>query len=497
MYDLAREQAPTLDHLMGLAAVSLDAGYDGIGLYLEHRFAYPGLPWARGTQALTPDTVRRVRSEFPSLQVVPFVNLLSHVEGFLYSQGGQGLREGAGHGMQACPSRPETTAFAQKVLDDTLAVFDSEIVHIGGDETWQLGDCPECRARAEASTEDGKADLFAAHYAPLAQRVVAAGRRPAVWGDMILAHPAAGAAFPKETLIFDWQYFGGVAETAPRLAAHGHEVVACPTLHVYDAAWMHTGPSEENVRRVSRDALDLGLAGVCLTTWEAGLFGAYDTVLPAVAWARTAMDDPDGAPSMLEAYGESAEWARLMGEGLAELGGVFAHDGHRSRLKSRFLLFADPFSLWRHHGAELAGEAGRAAVALCEKAAFFATDEAQRGVTAFVRGAVEFCQLTDRAAVHYAEGRPEKALAALAPLRHLFDTLERVARDTHRRIGGSLADGERCGRARERLEEVMRRVQKYGRGELGYLPAFDVLTHPRWVPYDQACWWLVNRWGCE
>jgi hypothetical protein len=29
------------------------------------------------------------------------------------------------------------------------------------------------------------------------------------------------------------------------------------------------------------------------------------------------------------------------------------------------------------------------------------------------------------------------------------------------------------------------------------LPAWEVLTHPNFVPHDQACWWLVNKWGRE
>ena len=48
MYDLAREQTPTLDVLDRLCRLSLDAGYNALGLYLEHRFAFPSLPWAAG-----------------------------------------------------------------------------------------------------------------------------------------------------------------------------------------------------------------------------------------------------------------------------------------------------------------------------------------------------------------------------------------------------------------------------------------------------------------
>ena len=383
--DLAREQAPTFDHLVEYARVSLDAGYDGIGLYLEHRFAYPSAPWAAGEGAVTPAMVRRLRSEFPSLQLVPFLNLLGHVEGFLRCVEGVGLAEEPGRGMQGCPSNPEFARFCDGLLDDALAAFDSEVVHLGGDETDQLGRCPRCTGRSLA-------ELYSGHLAPLVERTVQAGRRPAIWGDMLLTHPDAAAGLPKETLVFDWQYFGGLRDSAPKLTAAGFEVVGCPTLHVYDAAWMHLDESERNVREVSRDVLDLGLAGTCLTTWECGLFGAYDTLLPAVAWARRAMDDPEGAPPLIAEYGE---WGWLMGQELNRLGGVFGFDGHRNRLKCRLLLYGDPFLTWRHHADQLVGPDGEAALDLCERALAVASGEAEKGVALFVRGAVEFVRLAD------------------------------------------------------------------------------------------------------
>jgi hypothetical protein len=64
-------------------------------------------------------------------------------------------------------------------------------------------------------------------------------------------------------------------------------------------------------------------------------------------------------------------------------------------------------------------------------------------------------------------------------------------------IGGSLADIERCRIAREHVERVIRRIKEYGDGSLGYLPAFEHITHPKFMPHDQGCWWLINKWANE
>ena len=82
-------------------------------------------------------------------------------------------------------------------------------------------------------------------------------------------------------------------------------------------------------------------------------------------------------------------------------------------------------------------------------------------------------------------------------MRQLFDELEKVAKRNHARIGGSLADIERVRQAKRHVEVVMQRVRNYGDRQLGYLPAWEVITNPRFTPHDQGCWWLVNKWANE
>lgn len=506
MLDVAREQSPTLDHLYRYASITLDAGYNALGLYFEHRFAYPSAPWVAGKGAVTPAMVRALRSEFPSLQLVPFINLLGHFEGFLYTEQGKRYREELFSGMQANPADPAFVEFCGQLVDDTLEIFDSELIHIGGDETWQLGKSEASQARIESLRPagagedwDGKAALYGAHFGPLAEKVRAAGRTPGVWGDMFLDHPSALEFMPKETVIFDWQYFNGLEKTTPKFTERGFRVVGCPTLQNYNAIWMHLPQSEENVRQVARDVHTMGLEGVCVTTWENGLFGAYDTILPALRASGAMLSDPDGAPSFLDAYGEESaehrEWARLMGEELQSAGGTFAWSGIRSSLKTRLLLMSNPFLAWMHHADELTGEVGEKALLTIEAAYKVAPSDAEKGICLFARSSVEFVRLAEEARKLYAEGKIEAAIGKLAPTRQMFDDLAGVARRTHERIGGSLADIERCRIAREWVEKVIQRLRQYGDGSLGYVPAFEVITHPKFVPHDQASWWLINRWA--
>lgn len=540
MYDVAREQSPSIAHLRRLFDLTRDSGYNAIGLYLEHRFAYPSIPWAHGSGALTPETIETLLAEYPDIEIVPFVNLLGHFEGLLYTEQGAQFAEERFKGMQACPSNPRFLELANRILDDTLAIFPSKLIHIGGDETTQLGKCPVCRQRVadiESANPalDGKAILYGDHFAPLAQRLIDAGRVPGVWGDMFLEHPQALGRLPKGTTIFDWQYFQSCLPSSRRFKQLGFNVVCCPTLHVYDGAWLQMGPSERNVLDVIEAAHACGAEGVCLATWEGGLFANYETLMPAIgACGKWMSAEPAGAggntgasstavaertelmptdvaleiyreykdaPLFLKEYlhhGErDEEWARLMGVELNALGGVFAFTGIRNSLKCRLLLYSNPFLAWMHHAEELSGASGDDALEILDRAIAVSPNASARGVSQFVKSAIQFVRFAELAHVAYADGKPGEAITHLSPCRQVFDDLAAVATATHLRIGGSLADIERCRIAKEHVERVIRRVKAYGDGSLGYLPSFAMITHPKFVPHDQAAWWLMNDWANE
>lgn len=505
-YDLAREQSPTLEHLHRICQLTLDSGYDALGLYLEHRFAYPSAPWAAGRDALTPEMVGALRKAFPTLQIVPFINLLGHFEGFIYSEGGQKYREGLFKGMQACPSNPDFVSFCENLIDDTLAAFDSPIIHIGGDETQQLNEDAACRARSgewltQNPAGDPKAWLFGEHFGALARRVIDAGRRPAIWADMLAAHHEAIEYLPKETLLFDWQYFSGLGESATRLSERGFEIVGCPSIQTYNATWCHLKESGENIRQVHADVVRFRYYGTCVTTWELALMGAYDSIFPAIRAAGGILNGED--ITLFDGYESESlahlEWAKKMSDGLAEFGGTFTPGQIRSSLKVRLLLNRNPFLCWLHHSEEFC-QPGHA-----EKLIAFASEllertpeEAYKSPAILLRSAVEFVVMAQSARLSYAEGQLETAISKLAHARSIFDDLHKYAKWTHERIGGSLADLARCQEAKKHIEAVIVRIRQYGSGrELGYRPSFEAITHPKFMPHDQACWWLINSWANE
>ena len=121
--------------------------------------------------------------------------------------------------------KDETIAFLKDVLDETLALFPSPFIHIGGDEApktrWRS--CPHCQARIKAeglADEDELQSWFVRQFDDwLGER----GRRLIGWDEIL-----EGGLAPQAT-VMSWRGSdGGIAA-----ANAGHDVVMSPTDHCY------------------------------------------------------------------------------------------------------------------------------------------------------------------------------------------------------------------------------------------------------------------------
>lgn len=531
MLDLARESTLNREDLFRLAELTRASGYNGLGLYLEHNFVYPSASWAAGNSAIDAAVIRDLVEAFPDLQFIPFINLLGHVEGFLYTEhppfeGDDPLAEDEWGelpfaGLQGCPSSPGFATFCKGILKDIIEIFPSPIIHIGGDETADLGKCPRCQARISALTNtdsngDGgaspagedasrlnaaKAKIYQDWFNPLLEEVRKAGRRPAIWGDMVLHHLDDLTELDRNILVFDWHYHEEFSPSAKRLLEAGFEVVVCPTLHTYNAPWCHLRQSSENISDARFVQSQKPGVGFCLTTWEFGLFGAFEAHLPLIA-ASGGMVAPTVADFRRAFGGEDLQaWARLIGEELPDLGGIFGYSGIRSALKCRFLLVQNPFLLWLRHRAfanpSLNQERTERAKLMCSQAKQAAPIPPYRWVAEWIEFALLFVDAVDEAADAYHAGRIGECTHILASQRPHFEQLYFIAQAFEQRFGGSAADRYRVKDAAAHLDRVVSRVHEFGGGKLGYRPSFATLIHPNFTPYDQGNWWLINRWVRE
>lgn len=476
--DIAREQSLSEATLRDWLSRSARAGYDTVGLYLEHRYAYPTAPQAAGPGCLTPAVASSLVKD-AAVRVIPFLNTLGHMEGFMRSEGLQWLSEGHSDGSaQMCPSRPECVEFARGLVSDALGVFTDEWVHLGGDETRQLGQCPLCAPRAE---EIGKAGVYAEYFAPLCEWVLAQGRRPCLWADMLIEHPEVLERLPKETILFDWHYHQSPIDSSRMFRDAGFNVVCCPAVRSYDSAWCHLDATYENVDAHFSAAGEVGALGVMVTTWEFSYFTNYFSTLPVIFAAGRRLRGQDWDDALLAEGGEEfVAMADVVGRQI-ENTTPFLAAGQWRKIRQNMVLSQDPFGLWRVWREEACGDIGEQVMELASDVR--ASSPEVRYPADFYRLCVAWVRRCEEAYQQYAAGNLQEASVRLRKASEVFDALIDWM-GYFASLGGSLGDVHRAVRLKSRVIEVANAIDSLR----DYRPAFEVLSHPAYVPGDQAAW---------
>lgn len=133
-------------------------------------------------------------------------------------------------------SKPATRQFLKDVLDEVMAIFPSEVIHIGGDEApkvrWDA--CPSC---AEMKAEHGLSnshELQSFFIQDIENHVRSKGRTIIGWDEILEGGLAANAK------VMSWRgEEGGIAA-----AKLGHDVVMTPTAYCYLDYYQSGDPGE-------------------------------------------------------------------------------------------------------------------------------------------------------------------------------------------------------------------------------------------------------------
>lgn len=124
-----------------------------------------------------------------------------------------------------CPGKEATFDMLEKVIDEVIDVFPSELIHIGGDEVDKTvwSNCPDCRRRMEA---EGIADVDGLQsylIARMERYINSRGRSIIGWDEILQGGVAPNAA------VMSWRGTeGGISAMS-----QGHDVVMAPGASCY------------------------------------------------------------------------------------------------------------------------------------------------------------------------------------------------------------------------------------------------------------------------
>ncbi len=123
-----------------------------------------------------------------------------------------------------CP-KEETFAFLEDVLDEVLALFPSEYIHIGGDEAPKIrwNNCEHCQALIKKEGLKGEHELQSYFISKIEKHLNSKGRQIIGWDEIL-----EGGLAPNAT-VMSWRGINGAIEAAKQ----HHNVVMTPTSHCY------------------------------------------------------------------------------------------------------------------------------------------------------------------------------------------------------------------------------------------------------------------------
>ncbi|MBX3242141.1 MAG: beta-N-acetylhexosaminidase [Chitinophagaceae bacterium] len=147
----------------------------------EDKFAYPSHPEIGAPGAFTPDEIRELTRYARQyyIQLAPLVQGLGHSSFILKWPQFAHLREIPASNFEFCPLKDSAYHLLFDLWSDAMkATEGSQYIHIGSDETYELGACEQCRKKAEVIGKKGLYHLFSDKAARF---ILSKGRTPMIW----------------------------------------------------------------------------------------------------------------------------------------------------------------------------------------------------------------------------------------------------------------------------------------------------------------------------
>ena len=147
----------------------------------EDKFAYPSHPEIGAPGAFTTAEIQDVTAYAKKyhIQIVPLVQGLGHSSFILKWPQFAHLREIPASNFEFCPLKDGTYDLLFDLWKDAIAATPgSAYIHIGSDETYELGQCENCKRKAAEISKKGLYHLFTDKAAKFA---LSQKRKPMVW----------------------------------------------------------------------------------------------------------------------------------------------------------------------------------------------------------------------------------------------------------------------------------------------------------------------------
>ena len=279
-HDVTRGRVPTLDSLKRLVDTLAFYKLNQLQLYVEHAFAFSMIPeFSEGKTPLVANDIIELDKYCIDrcVDLVPSLSTFGHLYELLRlprferlneldvraSETPRDLWDRMAH-YTLDVSNPDSFELVKGMIEEYAPLFSSPWFNICCDETFDLGKGKNL-ARAE---REGVGRLYVEFVNKIIGVVKSVGKKPMLWGDIVLKHPEYISELPEDTVFLNWDYVPDVSdESVKKFRDAGVIQYVCPGVQAWSRFAADVDRACANISKMARFGREAGAAGVLNTNW--------------------------------------------------------------------------------------------------------------------------------------------------------------------------------------------------------------------------------------
>lgn len=266
--DWSRGPLPNMEFLKREIRTLAAYKYNIFSPYFEHTFAYRSSPVAAFPGgAMTPEEAHAL-VEYAAkyhISVIPEQESFGHLHNVLKFEQYSPLGEKE-HGSVLAPDDPNTLPQIQTWFKELAQIFPAPYVHIGADETFELG-LGRTREKVE---QQGLGKVYLDFLSSIHSALANDHKRLLFWGDIAVHSPDLVNTLPKDMIAVPWDYDAkpDFTNQIEPFTKAGLETWVAPGVNNWNRIYPNNNEAMGNIAHFVRDGQKLGATGMLNTVWN-------------------------------------------------------------------------------------------------------------------------------------------------------------------------------------------------------------------------------------
>lgn len=265
--DISRGQVSTLENFKSIIRFLARYKLNTYSPYIEDMFTSSKHSLiGKGRGALTPNELKELDAYAKNyfVDIVPIFQTLGHCENLLSIPEYAGYAEYPG-GRTLNVSDEKTYTFLDEMIGELCTCFSASSLNMGADETRDVG----LGASKDRVVTLGLPAVLAEHYRRVAKIIRKHGKKPMIYGDILLKNPEILSMIPKDITIVDWNYDPQYQYESQKIFRKaGFQVVVSPAIRNYRGPFLDHLNSFENIERFGRAGYEDKSIGLLISSWN-------------------------------------------------------------------------------------------------------------------------------------------------------------------------------------------------------------------------------------